>query len=469
MACVTVRPVPHLAAVPAREDHQPCAPTHSIRIGGARHGRCSCSAPPRARSSLRRRRRRATAETPAASRADVLDLGARTWTRSSRSGTPTHPDIQVTVNKQDGGDPAVTKLLTAIKAGKRRARHHAGRVPEDPDAGERRRPRRHRRRDRRRRAVEVRRRGPGRGHARQRRASTRVPQDVGAAGVLLPRRRLREARPRRPDHLGRVRRGRPHDPPGAARHLPRHLLRQRRRLVRRALPAGRRLLVGRRRRRLGGRHRRRADPAGRRLLGRPGRGGRHRQQADVHPGVERRAQHGTQVGWVSAVWAPGVLGRQRRQHRRQVEDGAAAAVGRGEPATGNWGGSATGVTTQSKHPEQAAEFIAWLNTDPEAVKALVDQAGIYPADQPTPRTALDRAAGLLLQPAGLLHRSAAEAATRSSRSPTVPTSTSPTAPTTTSSARPPRAEPAARSPTRSPPCRRRPSTTSRTPGSSVAE
>ena len=29
-----------------------------------------------------------------------------------------HPDIQVTVNKQDGGDPAVTKLLTAIKAGK---------------------------------------------------------------------------------------------------------------------------------------------------------------------------------------------------------------------------------------------------------------------------------------------------------------------------------------------------------------
>ena len=28
-----------------------------------------------------------------------------------------NPDIQVTVNKQDGGDPAITKLLTAIKAG----------------------------------------------------------------------------------------------------------------------------------------------------------------------------------------------------------------------------------------------------------------------------------------------------------------------------------------------------------------
>ena len=28
-----------------------------------------------------------------------------------------NPDIQVTVQKQDGGDPAITKLLTAIKAG----------------------------------------------------------------------------------------------------------------------------------------------------------------------------------------------------------------------------------------------------------------------------------------------------------------------------------------------------------------
>lgn len=28
-----------------------------------------------------------------------------------------NPDIQVTVNTQDGGDPAVTKLLTAIQAG----------------------------------------------------------------------------------------------------------------------------------------------------------------------------------------------------------------------------------------------------------------------------------------------------------------------------------------------------------------
>ncbi len=39
-----------------------------------------------------------------------MDKVVATWNAA-------HPEIQVTVNKQDGGDPAVTKLLTAIKAG----------------------------------------------------------------------------------------------------------------------------------------------------------------------------------------------------------------------------------------------------------------------------------------------------------------------------------------------------------------
>src|SRR4051794_28726660 len=39
-----------------------------------------------------------------------MDKTVQVWNDS-------HPDIQVTVNKVDAGDPAVTKLLTAIKAG----------------------------------------------------------------------------------------------------------------------------------------------------------------------------------------------------------------------------------------------------------------------------------------------------------------------------------------------------------------
>lgn len=97
---------------------------------------------------------------------------------------------------------------------------------------------------------------------------------------------------------------------------------------------------------------------------------------------------GTQVGWLSAIWAPGVLegnapdtaGKWEMAPMPQWEEGAAA--------TGAWGGSATAVTSQSEHPAEAAQFIEWLNTDPEAVQALVDESGLYPADIPGSETAL---------------------------------------------------------------------------------
>ena len=34
----------------------------------------------------------------------------------------------------------------------------------------------------------------------------------------------------------------------------------------------------------------------------------------------------------------------------------------------------------SKHQQAAAQFAAWLNTDPTATAALVSDGGIYPAD-----------------------------------------------------------------------------------------
>jgi multiple sugar transport system substrate-binding protein len=87
---------------------------------------------------------------------------------------------------------------------------------------------------------------------------------------------------------------------------------------------------------------------------------------------------GTQVGWLSAIWAPGVLvgsapstaGKWRMAPMPQWD---------ATPATGAWGGSATSITSQSKAKKQAAEFITWLNTDPAAVDALVGTANLYPA------------------------------------------------------------------------------------------
>ena len=97
---------------------------------------------------------------------------------------------------------------------------------------------------------------------------------------------------------------------------------------------------------------------------------------------------GTQVGWLSAIWAPGVLSGNAADTAGKWEMAPMPQWDADAPATGAWGGSATAVTSQSEHPEQAAEFVTWLNTDPEAVQALVDETGIYPADVPASTQAL---------------------------------------------------------------------------------
>jgi multiple sugar transport system substrate-binding protein len=52
----------------------------------------------------------------------------------------------------------------------------------------------------------------------------------------------------------------------------------------------------------------------------------------------------------------------------------------GGHVVGNWGGSSTAVMAASKNKQAAAQFAAWLNTDPAATAALVSDGGIYPAD-----------------------------------------------------------------------------------------
>ncbi|MFG1923163.1 extracellular solute-binding protein [Cryptosporangium sp. NPDC048952] len=88
---------------------------------------------------------------------------------------------------------------------------------------------------------------------------------------------------------------------------------------------------------------------------------------------------GAQVGWVSAVWAPGVLEGSAKDTKGKWKAALMPQWDAANPATGNWGGSATSVTAQSKHKKQAAEFIAWLNSDPAALKLLSGTANVYPA------------------------------------------------------------------------------------------
>jgi multiple sugar transport system substrate-binding protein len=88
---------------------------------------------------------------------------------------------------------------------------------------------------------------------------------------------------------------------------------------------------------------------------------------------------GQYASWVSAVWAPGDL---QSQAANTSGDWAMAALPQwtaGQDVSGAWGGSATSVTADSQHPQQAAEFIAWLNQSSQGTSLLVSDGAIYPA------------------------------------------------------------------------------------------
>jgi multiple sugar transport system substrate-binding protein len=90
--------------------------------------------------------------------------------------------------------------------------------------------------------------------------------------------------------------------------------------------------------------------------------------------------NGKYIAWVSDIWAPGDFPTAApsgagKWVMTQLPQWSAA-----ESVVGNWGGSSTAVMAASKNQQDAAQFAAWLNTDPAATAALVSDGGIYPAD-----------------------------------------------------------------------------------------
>ncbi len=89
---------------------------------------------------------------------------------------------------------------------------------------------------------------------------------------------------------------------------------------------------------------------------------------------------GHYIAWVSDVWAPGDLVSESASNSGKWTMTALPQWTAGGTASGNWGGSSTAVMAASKHQQAAAEFATWLNTSPAATAALASQGGIYPAD-----------------------------------------------------------------------------------------
>jgi multiple sugar transport system substrate-binding protein len=88
---------------------------------------------------------------------------------------------------------------------------------------------------------------------------------------------------------------------------------------------------------------------------------------------------GTQIGWVSAIWAPAVLEGNAGDTADRWRMAPLPQWSAGENVTGNWGGSSTAVTTDSDNAEAAAEFARWMNTAPEAAELLITESTVYPA------------------------------------------------------------------------------------------
>ncbi|MFD0212255.1 ABC transporter substrate-binding protein [Streptomyces hirsutus] len=97
------------------------------------------------------------------------------------------------------------------------------------------------------------------------------------------------------------------------------------------------------------------------------------------PAWNKALNTGKQIAWVSAVWAPGTLNTAAPDTKGKWAMAPLPQWTEQKNRTGSWGGSSTGVTTDSGNKEAAAEFAAWLNTDGDALNALAKESGIYPA------------------------------------------------------------------------------------------
>jgi len=84
------------------------------------------------------------------------------------------------------------------------------------------------------------------------------------------------------------------------------------------------------------------------------------------------------LSWPSALWAPGVISGVAPDMTGQWAMAPMPQWTPGDDRVAYQGGSATIVTTSSDHPEEAAEFAAWINTSQEGADIQLT-TGQYPA------------------------------------------------------------------------------------------
>ena len=88
---------------------------------------------------------------------------------------------------------------------------------------------------------------------------------------------------------------------------------------------------------------------------------------------------GHMLGWVSAQWAPNQLPTIAPSTAGKWVAAPLPAWTSGDQTVGTWGGEAEVVTSSSKHPAQAAQFAAWMNSSAQGLNLLIKNVAVFPA------------------------------------------------------------------------------------------
>jgi multiple sugar transport system substrate-binding protein len=93
----------------------------------------------------------------------------------------------------------------------------------------------------------------------------------------------------------------------------------------------------------------------------------------------KAAADGKILSWPSSVWAASLIKTDLPKTAGKWAVAPLPQWSQGEAKSGNWGGSATAVFKDSKHPYEAAQFALWLSTNAQALKIGITKGGLYPA------------------------------------------------------------------------------------------
>ncbi|MEU6427735.1 sugar ABC transporter substrate-binding protein [Microbispora sp. NPDC046973] len=97
------------------------------------------------------------------------------------------------------------------------------------------------------------------------------------------------------------------------------------------------------------------------------------------PEWNKALNDGKLLTWPSAVWGPGVLSSNAPKAKGKWAIAPLPQWNAGENHSGFWGGSSTAVAAKSPNKAAAATFATWLNTDPQALGLLIKEGAVYPA------------------------------------------------------------------------------------------